>query len=150
VTGIEILCENLHVDSNSIFQTLVLLLENYGKTFTNILSLFLSLSVSHMCIRTHVNTHTHVNTSAHTHTHTHTNPTNCTKTYSVYFLSNFILISSAYGNSTEQVVVQLLGYIHNILKLNKRFSNEKCPLTLSKFQKLRLLYASKISNVSKD
>ena len=135
VTRIEILGKHLHVDGNSLFQTPVLLLENYGKTFTNILSL--SLSLSH--VHTHARTHAHARDPC-THTHTHTNPTNCTTTYSLYFLSNFILISSAYGNSTEQVVVQLLGYICNILKLNKSFSNEKCLLTLSKFQKPSLLY----------
>jgi hypothetical protein len=40
--------------------------------------------------------------------------------------------------------VQLLGYVHNILNFNKCFSNEKCLLTLSKFQIHRLSYACRI------
>jgi hypothetical protein len=46
VTGIEILGKNLQGDGNSLFQTLVLLLENDGKTLTNILPLSVSLSLS--------------------------------------------------------------------------------------------------------
>ena len=60
VTRIEILGKNLHVDGNSLFPTLVLLLQNYGKTFTNILSLSLSLPHAHMHTCTHTYTHTQI------------------------------------------------------------------------------------------
>ena len=97
----------------------------------------LSLSLSHVRMHTHIHTHTHTHT--HTHKHTHILQTELLPIQHISFL-----ISSPYGNSAEQVVVQLLGYVHSILNLNKCFSSEKWLLTSSKFQILRLSYACKI------